>query len=253
MAQQLSQNSSLPYSRLAAEYDATLGLPFFRQTRNAFERIVRRYGIKFGSAADIGCGTGLFARHLKISRSIPVFAVDLSAPMLRIAARNCCGTNVVLMRQDIRHLRLPRKVDLITANFDTLNHILRISDLRQTLRRVFENLNPGGHFIFDAVTNCYVLGRRSYVTRFGRQYRAVTQTVRVDPIKRLISIFVSISSPNTWRPVIERHCERAYSPAELGKALHEAGFIIRGVHDAATSDAAAHCPQRIIVVASKGN
>src|SRR6266850_844784 len=89
---------ALPYSQFAADYDATLGIPFFLQTRNAFERLVRRYGISFRSAADIGCGTGLFARHLKVSRPINVFAVDLSEPMLRIAARNCCGTKVVLLR-----------------------------------------------------------------------------------------------------------------------------------------------------------
>lgn len=245
-------NIALPYSRLAAEYDATLGLPFFPQAREAFERLVRKYGINFDSAADIGCGTGLFARHLNISRSVPVYAVDLSEPMLRIAARNCCGTNVVLLKQDIRRLCLPRKVDLITANFDTLNHMLSANDLRKTLRRVFDNLKPGGHFIFDVVTNCYALGSRSYVTRFRRQYRSVTQTVRVDPIRKLISILISIRSPNTWKPIIERHCERAYSPAELGTALHETGFVIRGVHDAAPY-AATRCPQRIIVVASKGS
>jgi SAM-dependent methyltransferase len=242
----------LPYSRFAAEYDATLGLPFFEQTRRAFERLVNCYGITFGSAADIGCGTGLFARHLRISRHVPVFAVDLSEPMLRIAARNCCGTNVVLLKQDIRHFRLPRRVDLITANFDTLNHILSPSDLRQTLRRVFENLNPGGHFVFDVITNCFALSRRSYVTRFRRQYRFVSQRVRVDPFKRLISIVVSIRSPNMRKPIIERHCERMYSLAEVGRALHETGFIVRAVHDAAPSAAATHCPQRIIVVASKG-
>src|SRR4030095_3699189 len=121
-------NIAFPYSQLAAEYDATLGFPFFCQARNAFERLVRRYGIHFESAEGIGCGAGLFARHLKISRRVPVYAVDLSEPMLRMAARNCGGTNVVLLRQDIRHLRLPRKVDLITANFDTLHHMLRSND-----------------------------------------------------------------------------------------------------------------------------
>lgn len=243
----------MPYSRLAAEYDATLGLPFFRHTRNAFERIVRRYGISFRSAADIGCGTGLFARHLNISRGIPVFAVDLSAPMLRIASGNCGNTNVVLMRQDIRRLRLPQKVDLITANFDTLNHILNAHDLRQTLRRVFENLNPGGHFIFDVVTNCYALGPQSYITRFRRRFRSVTQLVRVDPSRRLISISVAIRSPESTKPIIEQHCERAYSLAELGKALHESGFIIRGVHDASSAVAVTNCPPRIIVAATRRN
>ena len=243
---------ALPYSQLAADYDATLGLPFFLQTRNAFERLVRRYGIHFRSAADIGCGTGLFARHLKVSRPISVFAVDLSEPMLRIAARNCCGTNVVLLRQDLRRLLLPHPVDLITANFDTLNHMVKPGDLRQALRRIVENLKPGGHLIFDVVTNCSPLGRScSYVRRFHRRRRRMTQVVRLDPIRRLLSILVSISSPDFIRPIVERHCERVYSPEELGEALHEAGFVVRGLHDSATLEVTRDCPPRIIIVARK--
>jgi SAM-dependent methyltransferase len=242
---------ALPYSRFAEDYDATIGIPFFCQFRNAFEKLVTRYGIRFRSAADIGCGTGLFARHLKTSRGVAVFAVDVSNPMLRMAAQNCCGTNVILLRQDIRRLRLPRKVDLITANFDTLNHLLSAEDLRQAMRGICENLNPGGHFIFDVITNCLPFRRRSYVRQIRHQYRRVTQTVRTDPFRKLISIFVSIRSPNMLKPIIERHCERAYAPAELGTALHEAGFTIRGVHDATNSDAASGCPERIIVVARR--
>ena len=243
---------ALPYSQLAADYDATLGLPFFLQTRNAFERLVRRYGINFRSAADIGCGTGLFARHLKVSRPISVFAVDLSEPMLRIAARNCGGTKVILLRQDIRGLRLPRSVDLITANFDTMNHMVRTDDLRQVLSRVFENLNPGGHFIFDLITNCLPAGRSgSYVRCFRRRRRRLTQTVRVDPIKRLLSILVSFTSPDLINPIVERHVERVYSPEELGGALHTAGFVIRGLHDAITLAPIDGCPSRVVVVARR--
>lgn len=243
---------ALPYSRLAADYDGTVGIPFFRQTRDHFERLVRKYGIRFRSAADIGCGTGLFARHLKVSRGIFVYAVDLSEPMLRMAARNCDGTNVVLLRQDIRCLRLPRPVDLITANFDTLNHIVRTDELRQAIRGIFENLNPGGHFIFDVVTSCLLIDRsRLHVRRFDSKRRRITQAVRLDPIRRLLSILVSISSPGMTKPIIERHRERVYSAEELGRVLHEAGFVIRGIHDAVTLAPVKECSPRLVVVARK--
>jgi SAM-dependent methyltransferase len=238
---------AIPYSRFAADYDATIGVPFFQQTKGCFETLVRKYRIKFRSAADIGCGTGLFARYLKMSHGIPVFAVDLSEPMLRIAQRNCLGTNVVLLRQDIRGLRLPHPVDLITANFDTLNHILSNQDLLRTLKRVAENLNPRGDFIFDVVTNCVSRGdSHLYTHRFAQARRRVTQSIRLDPIRKLLSIFVSISSPDLGGPIIERHTERVYSPQELGRALHEAGFVIRGIHGAAS-----RCPPRVVVVARK--
>ncbi|HKE56423.1 MAG TPA: class I SAM-dependent methyltransferase [Pyrinomonadaceae bacterium] len=250
--QKMVATVALPYSRLATEYDATIGAPFFRETRDRFERLARKYGITFRSAADIGCGTGLFARYLQRSRKIPVFAVDLSQSMLHMAGRNCRDAEVKLLRQDIRYLTLPQPVDLITANFDTVNHLVKTGDLRQALGQVFANLNAGGHFIFDVVTNCLPIGRaRHYRRRFDGPRRQVMQAVRLDPLKRLLSIVVSISSPETPFPIVERHQERVYSPAEVGGALREAGFIIRGVHDAVTLTAAQECVPRLVVVAQK--
>src|SRR3972149_4048139 len=109
-----------PYSRLARAYDAALGITNYLGTRRAFEYLVRHYGIRFSSAADIGCGTGLFACYLSGCWGVPVFGVDRSAEMLAVAACNCPNPNVLFMRQDIRCLRLPCPVDLITANFDTM-------------------------------------------------------------------------------------------------------------------------------------
>ncbi len=243
--------AALPYSHFADDYDSTVGLPFFFQTRSTFEKLVRRYGINFRSAADIGCGTGLFARHLQLSRVIPVFAVDVSEPMLRVAARNCCGTHVRLIRQDIRRLRLPRKVDLITANFDTLNHILTHQDLFMTMKSVAANLNAGGHFIFDLVTNCPPLNRGVSVKHYAANSHRVTQKVSFDPLRKLISILVAITSPNRREQVIERHCERFYSVAELDRALRAAGLMILGVHDPVTLAFAGGCPPRIVVVTRK--
>jgi hypothetical protein len=61
MQQAVSHGVARPYTELAAMYDNTLGAPFFVGTRRAFEELVTRYGINFRSAADIGCGIGLFA------------------------------------------------------------------------------------------------------------------------------------------------------------------------------------------------
>src|SRR5262249_3066230 len=148
-----------PYSRLAKAYDETIGLPAFHSTRRAFETLARRYGLRFRSAADVGCGTGLFARYLSDCWGAPAWAVDISPEMLRMAEGNCLGANVRLLRQDIRCLRLPEPVDLVTSNFDALNHLTEEGDLRVAFQRIAGNLRPGGHLYFDLVTPSYPLGR----------------------------------------------------------------------------------------------
>jgi SAM-dependent methyltransferase len=241
-----------PYSRLAASYDIALGIQSFIGTRAAFEALVRRYGIQFRSAADIGCGTGLFACYLNRCRGVPVFAVDRSPEMLAVATRNCAGSNVCFIQQDIRCLRLPCSVDLITANFDTMNHLLTAQELRMAFRRIWQNLRRGGHFIFDVITPCQPLAAtQTYTRRLGSGSRKTVQRIRWNPGRKILSISVITTSPSSTVSTLEAHRERAYSPAEVGRCLMDSGFLIRGVHDAVTLRIATACPRRVIVIARK--
>jgi SAM-dependent methyltransferase len=241
-----------PYSELAPAYDTALGISNFIGTRAAFEALVRRYGIQFRSAADVGCGTGLFAGYLNQCWGVPVFGVDRSPEMLAVAARNFARLNVCFLQQDLRCLRLPSPVDLITANFDTMNHLLAEPDLRLAFRRISENLRPGGHFIFDLITPCQPLrSAQTYTRRLGSGRRKALQRIRWNPWQKILSIFVVVASPSSKVSTLEAHRERAYSPIEVGRWLMDAGFIIRGIHDAATLRIATGCPPRIIVIARK--
>jgi SAM-dependent methyltransferase len=247
-----AHNVKRPYSELASAYDQTIGRPAFYRARRAFESLARRYGLRFRSAADIGCGTGLFARYLSDCWRAPVWAVDISPEMLRVAERNCIGANVRLLRQDIRRLRLPEPVDLVTSNFDALNHLTGKGELRVAFQCIAGNLRPGGHLYFDLVTPCQPIGDgTTYVRRMNTRGRQVIQQIRWDRARHTISVFVVMRSIDSPRPTLEIHRERVYSFAEVGRWLLDAGFVIRGVHDALTLEPASGCPSRIIVIAQK--
>jgi SAM-dependent methyltransferase len=252
MRSAVAQRVLRPYRRLAAVYDQTIGWPAFAITRRAFETLASHYGFSFRSAADIGCGTGLFARYLSDCWRVPVWAVDISPDMLRVAEGNCRGANVRLLQQDIRCLRLPEPVDLVTSNFDALNHLTGRGDLATAFRRIAENLRPGGYLYFDLITPCRPLGGgTTYVRRMMARSRRVIQQFRWNPARRIISGIVLIRSAGAIPPVVEVYRERAYSLPEVGRWLLDAGFVIRGVHDALTLEQAGGCPARIIVVAQK--
>lgn len=241
-----------PYSQIATTYDCTVGLPFFLRLRVSFARLVRRYGIRFCSAADLGCGTGLFACHLNLCWGVPVYAVDNSAAMLRQAELNCRSGGVCFLQQDIRSLALPAQVDLITANFDTLNHLKTPADLRRAFRRVAANLRPGGHFYFDILTPCQPANGYEVFTRDHCTSRSwLQQRIRWNPRTHLIRITALQHRADCCAPAVECVTERAYSPRKIGRWLGDAGFTIRGVHDAETLRFATGCPARIIVIARK--
>jgi SAM-dependent methyltransferase len=241
-----------PYSHFVAAYDGMVGVEFFQRLRRAFEALVPHYGIRFCSAADIGCGTGLFACYLNRCWGVPVFAVDKSAAMLCEARRRCGSRSVCFLQQDVRNLCLPEAVDLVTANFDTLNHLVRSADLQCAFQRVAANLRPGGHFYFDLVTPCHPLGGlQSYRQAHCTKRHWMEQRVRWEPARRLMRILIVHRQVGCAGPVIERHTERAYGPSTVGRGLLDAGLVIRGVHDEATLQPVRGCPARMIVIAQK--
>ena len=242
-----------PYGLLAQAYDDVIGRDFFERIRRVFEHLIARYRIGFSSAADLGCGTGLFARYLNALWRVPVFGVDLSPAMLRVAASNCRDTNVILLQQDIRRLRLPTRVDLVTANFDALNHLVNDGELPRLFQLVYDHLHPGGHFIFDFITPCDPLGAATIIrqtpSRDGRRH--VTQRIRWVPGQRMLFCEVLFRDPARAAPQLELHLERAYWPRDVATWLMDAGLILRDVLDAVTLRPATACHRRIIVVAQK--
>jgi SAM-dependent methyltransferase len=191
-------------------------------------------------------------RWVRLSRCwrVPVFAVDRSRDMLRVAACRCHDRSVRFLEQDIRDLRLPCAVDLVTANFDTVNHLLTACDLGRAFRRIAANLTPGGYFVFDVITHQQA-PYRAYVRRLRATGRQLFQKIRFNPRRGLLSITIVHRWPGRSPPSVEFHTERAYSPGEVGRLLLDAGFVVRGVHDATTLRSPAACPPRLLVVAQQ--
>ena len=241
-----------PYSRYSDVYDDVIGRDLFQDVSRLFNALIRRHRIAFRSAADLGCGTGLFARFLSHGWRIPVFGVDASPAMLRRAASNCHGSRVSLLCQDIRRLELPRRVDLMTANVDTINHLLDPEEVRQLFRRVHEQLSDGGHFVFDFLPPCGPKPmNRVIAARSCDGASHVMQRIRWIPAGRLLRYRLLVRGPNHVTPKMELHTERTYALKDIARWLAECGFIVREVLDAARNEHLTSCPRRVVVVAQK--
>jgi SAM-dependent methyltransferase len=221
-----------PYAVLAGVYDRAVGLAHFPWIRTSFEEARRAFGIRFDSAADIGCGTGLFARYLAAS-GVPVYAVDRSEAMLRMARRRTRGLPVTLLRQDIRQLRLPRPVGLITCNHDTLNYLLEDSDILRVFEGCRDNLVPGGFFLFDIVTRpaVFVKGREADGgARIMHRDLASTWQASFEPSSSRAQVRIEFSG-NNLRRRREIHTQRWFGVCEISRLLRTGKLIVRGIHD----------------------
>jgi SAM-dependent methyltransferase len=247
---QLLERTTVPYGRLARLYDMLLGDYFLPQLRHTFEQLTQRYCIRFTSATDVACGTGTFVRHLR-QRNVPtVYGVDRSPAMLRVALARNRGNQARFFCQEFATLQLPRPVDLITCNFDSLNYLLTSADLLHAFRRFHANLVPGGHIIFDMVTDRpWWQGSRPFTERITRpNFRFVRQS-HWDPRRCRQTAVITIT--RNGRTEREVHVERGYPPALVVQLLPQAGLTSLGTHDFETLGRPQPSSPRVVYVARK--
>lgn len=213
------------YLWLARYYDHLF--EYRRQFDKARAEVIGPLLPQVRSACDLCCGTGALALELA-GRGIRVFAVDLSPEMCKLARRKVRGTGlpVTVLEGDMRTFRLPEPVDLVTCEFDALNHVPKKADLGRVLRAVARALRPGGHFAFD------VNNRRAFETVWSN-----TWFLEKDPVALVMRSGHRPGKDRAWSDTDwfiregtkwTRHSEHieevCWPAAEMRAALAAAGF-----------------------------
>lgn len=224
-----------PYHWLARYYDDLFGA--WRGPADAArEHVLGRLLPRVRSACDLACGTGTTAVEFA-RRGIRTYAVDL-APGMCAAAREksrAAELPVRVIRADMRSFRLPERVDLITCEFDAVNHVGDRADLAKVAQAAARSLSPGGHFFFD-VNNA--AGFKSYwrntVWLETPQACAVMRTAHDAAGRRAwADIEWFIRDGRGWQRRKERVEEVCWTPAEIRSTLRAAGFEAVRAWDAA--------------------
>lgn len=215
-----------PYRELAPHYDRLIGDTLFPPIRASFESCRRALQLRFSAVADIGCGSGRFLHHLSRYR-VALFGVDASPEMLRLAARRLGRGRAVLLCQDIRRFQLPESVDLITCNGDTFNYLLSRRDLRNTLIRCWEQLNPGGYLLGDFLSGIPISSPGAVRQQVIHLPGVVSKWQwRTTPNKRTteVGIQFTFDTPFGSRTSREMHRQRWYTEREFRQHLSAVGL-----------------------------
>jgi len=214
------------YSTFARHYDQLIGDNLFPAIRDSFEECRQRFNLRFESAADIGCGTGRFLCHL-LRDGIPLFGIDASPAVLRIAARRLATHGVPLLCQDMRKFHLPCRVDLITCNGDTLNYLLSVQDLTRTLSRCKEQLNPGGYLVGDFLSGTPIGSAEDHRSKRIRLPGVLSSwRWQTDPIHKTTAVTIHFArfTKQAWQVSRETHKQRWYAWPELRAQLVAVGM-----------------------------
>lgn len=230
------ESEPVSYRSLARVYDDLFGA--FRGPADAARnRILRKILPRVEAACDLACGTGTTAVALALT-GISMYAVDRSPEMCRLTREKAARARLAIrvIRSDMRDFELPAPVDLITCEFDAINHVERKSDLLKVAKAVARALRPGGHFLFDANNS---LGFARYWTGNAWMERpgivVVMRNGHSDTAQRAWSdIEIFVREGSLWRRHQERVDEVCWSADEVRRALSKAGFDQVSEWDAAS-------------------
>lgn len=112
-----------------------------------FRNLVRQTN---GKVLEIGVGTGrLFIKA--INNGADIYGIDISKSMLNVLYRKLDKKqHHRISLQNFINFSFEFKFDLVIAPFRVIMHLMEKDDQIKALNNVYNHLNPGGRFIFDA-------------------------------------------------------------------------------------------------------
>jgi ubiquinone/menaquinone biosynthesis C-methylase UbiE len=162
----------------ASTYDAKWSISYDERcityARDRFAAIAGTDGWPYGSALEIGCGTGFFLLNLKQAGVLDEAHVsDLSPGMVSAAIRNGTelGFDVEGRVADAESIPYDDSTFDLVVGHAVLHHI---PDVELALREVLRVLKPGGRFVFAGEPTS--IGDW-YARRISRATRAATRTL----------------------------------------------------------------------------
>ena len=179
--------------------------------------------------------------------------------MLRFAVERAKRENVsvVFLRMDMRNLNFQEEFDIATCWFDSLNYLLEFKDLKETFKRVWKALKPGGFFLFDMNTiyGLFMANQEGpiYIQQDSSSVFEV-QDIEFDLENSLATFYVTVferKEGNLWERFDEIHRERGYRAREIASALEEAGFVFSFYDDLLSKSPVSNYSRRLWCVARK--
>ena len=226
------------YEALAFSYDGLTYDIAYDETCDFMESILRTLGKAPKTVLDLACGTGSMSVRMA-RRGYRVTGSDRSAEMLTVAYDKA--------------LELPAPVDLVICCLDSLNYLTDPEDCRETFRRVFENLTPGGTFLFDINSACKLRGLDGQVFLDENDDTYCVWRAEFDREENVCWYGMDLfqREGDVWRRSFEEHAEYAYDAEDLRRWLRQAGFSRVEVYGDRRLEPPAAEEQRIYFAACK--
>jgi SAM-dependent methyltransferase len=224
------------YDQFAAIYNRYWGDEFSRPALAIFNVILFPHLPAGCRILDLCCGTGQIAAGL-IAHGYQVTGLDGSEAMLKFARANAPAAEFI--HADARSFKLPRIYQAVLSAFDSLNHVMELTELTEVFRNVRAVLADDGIFLFDLnlEDDNDLLGNSLNIV--GEDHTCVVRA-SYEPQERLkryaVTMFhredVNEVKRGSWQRSDLTLLQRYYTDTEVLAALAEAGFSRVRTYDA---------------------
>ena len=178
---------------------------------------------------ECACGTGSLT--VRFARAgIKTIGVDRSASMLRRAEEKArhWGVGAAFVRQDMKKLKLPRRVDAVLSTCDGVNYLTAPQDVQAFFKVAYDQLLPGGMLCFDCSSQ-HKLEEVMGDAFFGEERDGISvlwknALNRQTHVLTMDVTFFVREEDGRYRRFREEHRQRAHSQQEIIQWLGEAGF-----------------------------
>jgi len=212
------------YDPFAWMYNKHWGNSFLPIVMPILENLVLRKLPRNARILDLCCGTGQMARQLK-TMGYRITGIDGSSEMLHYARENATG--IEFLQADARFFHTPGKYHAVISVFDSLNHIMTLTELKSVFSCVYNNLLNKGYFMFDLNTEAgylyewngdFNIVEDDHVCVVSNNFRASNRVATFDA-----TIF-RLKDGSWYRNDIILY-QKCHSPARVKSALKAVGFI----------------------------
>jgi SAM-dependent methyltransferase len=201
-----------------------------RNAGPAIVRHLRHAGIRGGLVVDLGCGSGIVARHL-LNSGFDVLGVDPSPAMLQIAKRLAPDARFVASRAE--DFDVPSCMAVVGTG-EALTYLTArtapAAHLQRHIRRVSAALSPGGLFMFDVIEEGSA-ARMTYRTWRAARDWAVLADVIEDRRRRVVTrrITTFARTASSYRRSLTEHRVGVYARHVVLRDLRAYGFVARAL------------------------
>ncbi|MBP3441352.1 MAG: class I SAM-dependent methyltransferase [Clostridia bacterium] len=241
------------YNAFAEVYDRLTGNIEYSKRAEFIRTLLTRYGIADDAIVlDLACGTGSLTVELA-KYGYDMIGVD-SSPMMLSQAQEKMYDNelsMLFLCQDMTELDLYGTIDAAVCTLDSLNHLEKPDDIRDTIDKVGLFMNHGGIFVFDVNTiykHREILGNNTFVYDCDDVY-CVWQNQLCDDDSVEISLDIFEYDDGAYFRESESFKEIACPIDMYKKWLCDAEFGIIDIYDEMTSNKLCDTTQRAVFVA----